>query len=218
MRLSAPQIAAAMALADMTQDELAALAGMARPALNRILKEEAVAREDTLRKIRHALELRGVEFIGNIGVQWAQHQIQTLAGVEGLKTFFDDVRTTVKRSNEEIIICGVEEDYLEHKLGDYLDYHRKEMTSYGNVKMRCLIKDGDPNLGASDYCRYRWQAKENFANVHFYIYGDKMAIIVASGPEDPLILLINNRTISQAYRKQFEAMWAVSKEPPKKIR
>jgi transcriptional regulator with XRE-family HTH domain len=212
MRLSAPQIAAAMALADMTQDELATLASMARPALNRILKQEVVAREDTLRKIRHSLESRGVEFIGNIGVQWAQHQIQTVTGVEGLKAFFDDVRATVKKSDEEIVICGVEEDYLDRKLGDYLDYHRKEMTSYAGVKMRCLVKEGDPNLGASDYCRYRWQAKERFANVPFYVFGDKLAIIVTSGPEDPLILLIHNRTIAQAYRLQFEIVWQASQE------
>jgi hypothetical protein len=84
--------------------------------------------------------------------------------------------------------------------------------------MRCLIKEGDSNLGASEYCHYRWQAREHFSNVHFYIYGGKMAIIIASGPEDPLIMLINNRTLSQAYRKQFEAMWGVAKEPPKRGR
>ena len=216
MRLSAPQISAAMALADMTQDELATLAGIARPSLNRILKEDVVAKEDTLRKIRHALESRGVEFIGNIGVQWAQHQVRTLAGVDGLKTFFDDVRDTVQKSDDEVVICGVAEEYLEKKLGEYLDYHRREMASYGNVKMRCLIEESDHDLGASDYCHYRWQAKESFSNVPFYIYGGTMAIIVTSAPEDPLILLIRNRTISWAYRRQFEAMWNAAQDPTKK--
>lgn len=54
IRLSARQISAAMALAGMTQDELASLAGIARPSLNRILNEEVVAKDDTLSKIRHA--------------------------------------------------------------------------------------------------------------------------------------------------------------------
>ncbi len=216
MRLSAPQISAAMALAGMTQDELATLVGMARTAINRILNEEVVAKEDTLRKLRHALESRGVEFIGNIGVQWAQHQIRTLVGVDGLKTFFDDVRATVKQSDEEIVICGVEEDYLEEKLGDYVDYQREEMAAVKKLRMRCLVKEGDPNLGASEYCQYRWQAKKHFSNVPFYVYGDKLAIIVTSGPEDPLTLLIHNRTIAQAYRLQFETIWQASHEPPKK--
>jgi len=216
MRLLAKQISAAMALAGITQDELATLADMGRPSLNRILNDEVVAKEETLRKIKYALESKGVEFIGNIGVQWAQHQVRTLTGIDGLKTFFDDVRYISQHLDEEIVICGVAEAYLEDKLREYLDYHRNEMTNYGNVRMRCLIEESDLDLGASGYCQYRWQPKENFSNVPFYIYGDKMAIIVTSAPEDPLILLIQNRTISNAYRKQFEAMWEASKEPKAK--
>jgi len=213
MRLVAKQISAAMALVGMTQDEVAIAADMARPSLNRILNEDAVAKDDTLRKIRIALEARGVEFIGNIGVQWAQHHIRTLSGVDGLKTFFDDVRSVAKHTDEEIAICGFSEDYFEKKLGEYLDYHRKEMTTFGNVYMRCLIEENDYNVGASEYCKYRWQAKKNFSNVPFYIYGDRTAIIATSAPEDPLVLLIRNPAISQAYRRQFGAMWDVAIEP-----
>lgn len=212
MRLAGPQIAAAMSLSGMTQDQLATEAGIGRTTLNKIINESAISRDDTLRKIRHILESRGVEFIGNIGVQWAQHQVKSLVGVEGLKTFFDDVRATVKQTDEEIVISGIGEDYLEEKLGEYLEHHRKEMADLGNVKMRCLIKEGDPNVGASEYCKYRWQAKEHFSNVPFYVYGDKLAIIVTSGPEDPLTLLIHNRTIAQAYRLQFEIAWQASHE------
>lgn len=136
-----------------------------------------------------------------------------MAGIDGLKTFFDDVRATVQKSDKEIVICGVAEKYLEDKLKEYLDYHRKEMASNKNVRMRCLIEESDLDLGASDYCHYRWQAKESFSNVPFYIYGDKLAIIVTSAPEDPLILLIQNRVIAEAYRRQFEAMWTIAIEP-----
>jgi transcriptional regulator with XRE-family HTH domain len=212
MRLSASQIAAAMALVRMTQEDLASLTGIWRPTLTKILREDSVARDETLKKIRHALESRGIEFIGNIGVQWSQHQVRTLAGVEGLKEFFDDVRATVKQSDDEILIGGIEEDYLEKKLGPYLDYHRREMANYGNIKMRCIIKEGDANVAASDYCKYRWQSKEQFAHVPFYVYGDKLAIIATSGPEDPLILLIHNRTIAEAYRLQFEIVWSAAQE------
>jgi hypothetical protein len=207
-----------MALADVTQDELATLAGMARPSLNRILKEEVVAKEDTLSKIRHALETRGVEFIGNVGVQWAQHQVRTLAGVDGLKAFFDDVRHVAKTSDKEIAISGFSESYFEKKLGEYLDYHRKEMAAWGKVKMRCLIKERDFKTGASSYCQYRWQARENFSHVSFYIYGDRTAVIEPSAPEDPLILLIRNAGIAQGYRRQFGEMWAAAKEIPSKTR
>jgi hypothetical protein len=175
------------------------------------LKQELLGQRST-KLLQKALESRGIEFIGNVGVQYARHEVRSLIGVDGLKSFFDDVRATVRQSDDEIVICGVEEAYLEKKLREYLDHHRKEMADIGNVKMRCIIKEGDPNVGASEYCQYRWQPKESFSNVPFYIYGDKMAIIVTSGPEDPLTLLIHNRTIAQAYRGQFEYIWNASKE------
>jgi transcriptional regulator with XRE-family HTH domain len=213
MRLAARQISAGMALAGMTQDELAILAGMARPSLNRILNDDVVAKDDTLSKIRQALESRNIEFIGNTGVQWAQHQVRTLAGVEGLKTFFDDVRDVAQKTDDEIVIFGFSEKYFEDKLGNFIDFQRKEMATYKNIKMRCLVEEEDHNFGASSYCEYRWQPKENFLSVPFYTYGDRTAIIATSAPEDPLIVLIQNATISKAYRKQFGTMWSVAKEP-----
>jgi transcriptional regulator with XRE-family HTH domain len=129
MRLTGRQISAGMALAGITQDELATLAGIGRPALNKIVNEEVVAREETLTKLRHALEARNVEFIGNIGVQWAQQQVRTLTGVAGLKTFFDDVREVAQKTGEEIVICGFQEEYFEEKLGDFIEFQRKEMAS-----------------------------------------------------------------------------------------
>jgi len=211
MRLSARQISAAIALAGTTQDELSSLAGIARPTLNRILNEDVVAKDDTMHKIRQALESRGVEFIGNIGVQWAQHHVRTLAGIEGLKLFFDDVHDDIKREGGDVIICGFSERYFEDKLGDFIDFQRSRMLSLDNFKMRCLVKDNDEALGASDYCEYRWQDDEQFSNVPFYIYGNKLAIIATSAPENPLILIIRNSSIAAAYRKQFEAMWQLSK-------
>src|SRR5262249_28115895 len=149
----------------VTQVELASMTGIERAQLSRILSDASLAREDTLRRIRLALESRGVEFIGNTGVQWAQHQIRTLSGVDGLKNFFDDVRAVAQKSDDTIVIFGFSEDYFEKRLREYLDYHRKEMASYGNVRMQCLIEEGDQNLGASDYCQYRWQPKESFSGV-----------------------------------------------------
>jgi len=218
MMVDGRQIRAARALLGWDAKDLATKADLSLDAVFKIETGTVQARTVTAEKIAAAFNDNGVEFIGNHGVQWIQHQVRTLAGIEGLKTFFDDVRVVAKRSDDEIVICGVDEAYLEKKLGEYLDYHRKEMASYGNVSMRCLIEENDFDLGASDYCQYRWLSKESFSNVPFYIYGDKMAIIVASAPESPLILLIQNRAITQAYRKQFEAVWSTASQPKKRTK
>lgn len=210
------QIRAARALLEWDAKDLATKTGLSLDAIFKIENGVVQARGGSIEKIIGVFNDGGVEFLGSHGVQWIQHQVRTLAGVDGLKTFFDDVRAVVKRAPEEIVICGVEEEYLEKKLGEYLDYHRHEMTTFGNVKMRCLVEENDFDLGASDYCQYRWLPKENFSNVPFYIYGDKMAIIVTTAPEAPLILLIQNRAIAHAYKKQFETIWATALEPKKR--
>ncbi len=214
MNLLPRQISAGIALAGMTQGELANLADVDPATLSRVLKGEATPKADTIQKIRRAIESKGIEFIGSTGVQWATHDVRTHIGAEGLKFFFDDVRFTVQHSDQEIVMSGVNEDYLEQRLGDYLTYHRTEMANLRKVRMRCLIEEGDFNFGASEYCKYKWQSKETFSNVPFYVYGDKLAIIVTGGPENPLILLINNKTITEAYRKQFDGIWNVAKEAP----
>jgi transcriptional regulator with XRE-family HTH domain len=150
------QIRAARGLLGWDASELAAKAGLTRETVSKIENESVQAREETFNNIVHAFNDSGVEFIGSIGVQWVQHQSQTLVGLDGLKTFFDDVRYVTRSSGQEVVICGFDEDYFEEKLGEYLNYHRKEMAQQDGVKMRCLIEESDYNLGASDYCRYRW--------------------------------------------------------------
>lgn len=212
--INAEQIRAARALLDWSTSDLAKQTGLTVNGINKIERGHVQAHRETIEKLQDVFEAARIEFIGDIGVQWAQHHVRTLTGVNGLKAFFDDVRHVAQRSDQEIVICGVDEDYLEEKLGDFIEYQRKEMSSYSNLKMRCLVEEQDFSLGASSYCRYRWLAKGYFSNVPFYIYGDKMAIIVTSGPEDPLILLIHNRTIATAYRRQFEAMWSLGQDTP----
>ncbi|MDP9128503.1 MAG: helix-turn-helix domain-containing protein [Pseudomonadota bacterium] len=215
--ITAEQIRAARALLDWSTADLAKQSNLTVNGINKIERGHVQAQRETLATLQKMFEAAGVEFIRDIGVQWSQHHVRTLTGVEGLKTFFDDVRYVAQNSDQEIVICGVVEEYLERKLGDFINYQRKEMAAFKNLRMRCLIEENDFSLGASTYCRYRWLSKEYFSNVPFYIYGDKMAVIVTSGAEDPLILLVHNRTIASAYRRQFEAMWSMAYDAPEKV-
>lgn len=210
------QIRAARAFLEWDAEDLATLTKLTRETIFNIERGTVQARSTTLEKIVRAFNDNGVEFIGDHGVQWIQHKVQTFVGTEGLKIFFIDVRAVSKTTEEEIVICGFAEDYFEKKLGDFIDSQRKEMAALNTVRMRCLIEEGDPNVGASEYCQYRWQPKENFSNVPFYVYGNKVAIVATSAPESPLILLIDNASIAQAYRRQFGAMWDAAINIPKR--
>ena len=87
------------------------------------------------------------------------------------------------------------------------------LKKLNKVKYKILVREGDTNFVASSYAQYKWLPKEFFSTVPFYVYGDKMAVILFE--VEPTILVFEYTLISEAYRKQFEAMWEISNDPAK---
>jgi transcriptional regulator with XRE-family HTH domain len=218
VRLAARQISAAMALAGMNQDELASAAGIARPSLNKILSDSVVAKDDTLNKIRRALESRNIEFIGNSGVQWAQQRVRTLTGPDGLKAFFDDVYDHSRREGGLIVQFGVDEQkFLTHLGSEFSQSYMGRMAEVArerkDLTVRAIICEGDMNFLAAEYNEYRWISKEVFQAVPFYIYGKTLAIMDFQTVPAPTIVILTFPAITNAYRAQFEAFWRIAQEP-----
>jgi hypothetical protein len=80
-----------------------------------------------------------------------------------------------------------------------------------NVKYKILICEGDDFFPASDYAEYRWIPKSQFSTVPFYVYGNKLAILLLE--EDPKIIVIKFSSVAEAYTKQFDAAWETSHTP-----
>ena len=96
MKLTGIQIAAGITLSGLTREALANEAGIGRNTIDRIINETAACREDTIRKVTHVLEARGVEFTDNEGVRLQSRDISTYQGVDGFKKFLDNVYEYVK--------------------------------------------------------------------------------------------------------------------------
>jgi hypothetical protein len=220
VRLTARQISAAMALADMNQDDMASAVGITRPNLNRILKEEAVAKEITLERIRQVLEARNVEFTSDEGVRLKPRSYETLVGPKGLQQFFNNVHAHAQQHGGTIIQFGVDEkQFLDH-LGtefsaDYVKRMQQVSKEQKSLKVLAIICEGETDYLAPDYNEYRWISKEFFQAVPFYIYGDTLAIMDFQTVPSPTITLLTSRSITIAYRKQFDAFWHFAKEMPK---
>jgi predicted transcriptional regulator len=71
--LNGPQIRAARAWLDLSQEELAEITGVAKRTIARIEKSLTVPHDRTLREIQQALESRGVVFIFESGVGIGLH-------------------------------------------------------------------------------------------------------------------------------------------------
>jgi hypothetical protein len=82
-----------------------------------------------------------------------------------------------------------------------------------DIKVLAILCEGDTNFLASDYNEYRWIAKEMFSPVPFYIYGENLAIMNFQTIPKPTIILHKFPAITEAYRKQFDIFWNISKEP-----
>ena len=51
-----------------------------------------------------------------------------------------------------------------------------------------------------------WTPKDRFSEIPFYVYGNKLAIILFE-PDNVSISIIDNPKIAEAYKKQFNVMW-----------
>ncbi len=204
-----------MSLAGMNQDELATAAGIARPSLTKILNDEAVARDATLKSIRQALETRNIEFTSDQGVRFRPEGIEILNGRDGLIALMEDIYDSCRRGVAgEVILAGAPEDDFVKILGDYDAIYLANMSAVPGLKMRTLIQEGDMNFVSGAYTEYRWVPKEQFQPVPFYAYAEKLAIVAFQADPSPRILMIESKAISEAYRRQFESMWTLSKPVP----
>jgi transcriptional regulator with XRE-family HTH domain len=215
MLLSNKQIKAARAMLDWSRAELSAKSGVSEPNIVR-LEAGGDGRSDTFKKISDAFETHGIVFTVNGGIEPLRPELRTYQTSDGLQKFLDDVYNEVQKHGGDIIITGVDEKQFSDAIDkEFGEMHVKRMSKLKNYTMRCLIEDGDTNFIASDYCQYKWTRSEQFRSVPFYIYGNRIAFIQFDVPVDaPLIVVLESKAITDAFRAQFEGMWKNAKTPP----
>jgi len=214
------QIRAARALLDMSQDELAEAAGLTPQAIRKIEGGDVQPREGTIADITRVFDERGLEFTENTGVRLKPQGVEVLIGHDGLCHFFDLVYEHVRKHGGTIIQTGVDESLFSEHLGKYSPVHVKRMAQLikerHDIKVLALIKEGDTNFVCSDYAEYRWLPKEMFDPVPFYVFGDSLGVMSFQTTPAPTIVVHHIPAITHAYKKQFEALWNLSKEPIQK--
>jgi transcriptional regulator with XRE-family HTH domain len=216
VKLSAKQIKAARAMLDWSRAELAAACGVSEPNIIR-LEAGGDGRQDTIQKISTAFENHGIVFTINGGVEPARPELRTYTGMAGMQSFMDDVYQVIKDQGGEVVISGaVEKVFAEAMNDDFLAVHMARMEKLKNYNMRCLIEEGNQDFTANNYCEYRWTSRDQFRPVTFYAYGNKIAFIQFDVPVDaPMIVVLQSKVITDAFRVQFEGMWRTAKVPAK---
>jgi transcriptional regulator with XRE-family HTH domain len=217
-QLSPRQLRAARALLGWSRAELADRTDVSELTLHRIENDLNKPGQRTQDKIRTILHEHGIEFIDNEGVRLKPATVDILTGREGLRKFFDSVHEYASKHGGTIMMFGIDETtFIETITPEFSQNYLKRMTEVsrtrGDLEVLAIVCEGDTNFCASAYNEYRWISKDVFQAVPFYIYGETLAIMDFDTTPGPTIMLLKSCAVTNAYRKQFQAFWKMSKEP-----
>ncbi len=209
--IDAAQIRAARALLDWNRDQLAAASGVSVPALAKIEGEKSSPHAETLMKVQSALEQAGIVFGDSSGVKKKSEIVTVYEGRDGYQAYCDDMyMTAVKHGGEFLIGGGLQQDFYEALDENYLQLHVDRMKKISNqLKVRALKPLRDANLPGVDYVEYRIMPDDAFMAVPFYVYHNKLAII--TWRPHMRVVVLEDKQISEAYRKQFDMVWRIAR-------
>lgn len=215
MTITTAQIRGARGILGWSQSDLSERTGISATSIGAIENGSSTPRESSLIKIRTAFETGGIEFIGREGVKVRTGDVRTYKGRSGFWQFYQDIYETLLKKPGEVLVSNVDERDFEKWLGeDNRRTHVERMQKISGVSYKIIIKEGDDYyLATDDYAKYKWLPKSHFTSVPFYVYGDKLAIMLFDN--EPTVITISYPAIAQAYRVQFETLWALSQTPPK---
>lgn len=209
MTITTAQIRGARGILNWSQQDLSDRTDISTTSIGSIEKGATKARASTLEVILSAFESAGIDFTAHDGVRKKQGLINVYAGSKGLIDFYDDIYNTAKTKPGDILVSNVDERPFVKWLGDYAQIHIDRMKALTpQTKYRILSKQGDSYTPGEDYAEYRWIPNELFASVPFYLYGDKLAILIFDS--EPTVICLHYSAIASAYKVQFEDMWARS--------
>src|SRR5690606_18871031 len=110
-------------------------------------------------------------------------------GTEELHKFYDVIYESVREDNNEILVGNVDErDFVKYMDEDTLQLHLDRMKEL-NAHYKILVCEGDYFFPVSVYADYRWIGKEDFSAIPFYVFADKLAIILWL--DEPVVFLLN---------------------------
>ena len=211
--ISVEQIKAARSLLDWTQIDLSKACGISEHTLKNLERKSGKPRLETNLLIQKTLEHAGIEFLDDVGVKLRGEslKIQVWEGSESLFRLQKDIFETLAGTGKELMICGVDEKvYIKQGGERFLSEVKKRLEA--GIDAKLLSCEGDRKF-IEPMRHYRWISPQIFNQMPYYVYGNKYAILLWSMPQK--VVLIEDKSIADGYRKQFLALWDSAKIPPK---
>jgi transcriptional regulator with XRE-family HTH domain len=211
------QIKAARLLLEWKQSDLARVSGMSLAAIAKLEQGLGKPRLGTTLAVRGAFEKFGIEFIEDHGVDLRPEKfnVRILHGDQGFFDVWEDYEKTLAETNGgEVLLSNLDHEFMFDRYKEKLEEAILRRPSL-NINLRGLVKDGDlvriwPNEA------FRAIPGKIFSGLTpVYLYGDKTAII--NFKDSLRIVLIENKSITEAFRQQFEYHWKNGKNVTRPI-
>lgn len=218
--ISPAQCRAARALLNWSQPELAERCDIHVQTISNFEKESGSPSKTTLEKISLVFESANILFIDQDGVRLKTSSLTHYAGQAGYHEFYEDIYKTTRDNGGDIYVTNVDEILFTDWLGpNNTRQHKRRMKELWNEKpftFHILIEEDDTHFAITEIAQYKWTQKSRFADIPFYIYGQKLAIILFED-SDVNVYVINNAKIAEAYRRQFKVLWDQAKDIPPEL-
>ena len=132
------------------------------------------------------------------------HDVRFFKGAEGLKSVFEDIL----RTKEDYMGYGPKDE-----LTDILRHYYKhviERRIKAKIRTRFICGEESRDKKPNPYSQIRYIPQEYSSKAALRIYGNKVAIMLLT-KDEPLAIVIKNKSIADGYRKYFEVMWKAAK-------
>lgn len=154
---------------------------------------------------------RGAKFIDNemgVGVILCDEGDKVYKGKDGFILFMEDVYQTIKRLGGEICVSNVDErNWIKWMGEDVYAVHKDKMNELDNFNFKITIKEGDDFFIASGIAEYRWLPADKYNSQSCYAYGNKMANIDFSNPDDVTVSVLTATGSADGFRNIFGIAW-----------
>ena len=205
--INSDQIRAARGLLKWTQADLADKADISLNSVKNIENELTELTSKMQGKIYEAFFKYGIEFLPNSGVRRLDDRVIIYENEREHLAFFESVSAYAQKTGGPIFVDGVLEAKFLELLPDKdaRDRYVSNMSRIENIDFRIICEKGVNQNFVAPYAEYKEIESEYFSPVVYYIYGNRVALILWSKPHK--IISIKDPDLVKSYSRQFLRNW-----------
>ena len=134
--------------------------------------------------------------------------VETYKGKNITRIALRDIINNLKENGGTILCTAVDESVPLAKYKLILDQYERDMIHY-KIKERVIIKEGTKGIFKKGTSVYKKIPVKFFNQNPVQIYGDNIQLIIWGNPD--YLVIMRNKSVADAYRKQFELLWRIAK-------